>query len=207
MTESFEEDPWIAKNSQIAPEKLHALGVVAFRWNLAEFALKSLLIAVSDFEFFKIWAIIHEVGDLAISASILEIIEHKSFSTPIHDAIEHALKLYDANRINRNQLTHFVPLPLEESDLARMKGPNWNPQPFSDSVQDLRRVAEDIFNLFNYLVALNQILYAADHTVKPITSSEQSPPVPDTIPLPERLWKPLPPNPQKRKEQPGSSQG
>jgi hypothetical protein len=89
-----------------------------------------------------------------------------------------------------------------------MKGPNWNPRPFSDSVQDLRRVADDILNLFNYLVALSRILYSIDHSARPIALPEQSPPLPDKVSLPERLWKPPPPNPPKpNKGQRGPSQG
>jgi hypothetical protein len=202
MSESFRDDTWIAANSQMAPEKLHALGVIAYRWNTAEFVFKGLLVIVADVEFFKLWTIIHEMGDIAISAAMLEITKDNPLPTPFQGALEHGLKLYDANRINRNQLTHFIPLSLIGSDLARMKGPAWKPEPFPNSIDDLRRVAEEIGALGRYLTKLSNAISSWRYLQSPGTLPPAPQPLPEIIPLPERLWKPPLPNPQGRKGQP-----
>jgi hypothetical protein len=200
MTDDLD-DAWITLNSEIAPEKLHALGVVTYRWNACEVALKSLLVGLTGAEFFNIWAIIHEMGDVAISSAAREILLWSKFPEPVVKAVEFGFKLYEANRINRNQLTHFIPAYVEGSDIARLKGPRFKPETFSDSTEDLRRVADDILELENYLSAVITNVYA------PRNPGAILPPLPGIIPLPERLWKPPPPNPPKRKEQPDKDQG
>lgn len=207
MTQSLADDPWIVENSKISPAKLHALGVVAYRWNLTDLTLKSVLIATAGFEFFRAWAIIHEMGDVAVGSAIEEIITRNKFPDDIREAVLHGLELYDANRINRNQLTHFVPVTLEGTELARMKGPTWNPQPFSDSITDLRRVADEIGKLFDYLVEVSKVLYAHEYTKLPGYLPSDMPKLPDKLPVPKRLWTPPPPNPQGRKERPDKGPG
>jgi hypothetical protein len=206
MNDAFKGDTWINDNSQIAAEKLHALGVIAYRWNTAEIALKSLLIGIAKVDFPKLWTIIHETGDVAITTAIIEMTRQNPLPFQLQERVEHGLKLYDANRINRNQLTHFMPAALEGSDLARLKGPTWNPEPFPDKIEDLRRVADDVGRLLDYFSALITIVYA-QHLPRPKPNEAILLRLPDIIPLPERLWKPLPPNPPKPKGQPGSSRG
>jgi hypothetical protein len=204
MSDTLKDDTWIAANSQIAPEKLHALGVVSYRWNIAEASLKSLLIAVTRSDFAIIWAIIHDIGDVAISTSITEILGKTAWPKPVADAILHGLKLYEANRINRNQLTHYLPSSFVGVDLARLKGPDFNPEPIPNDVTDLRRVADDIGRLLEYIGTIISIIYSRQYAGN---ANAILPPLPDTIPLPERLWKPPPPNPQGRKGSPGKAPG
>lgn len=200
----FKDDKWVVENSQIAAEKLHALGVVAFRWNSAEISLRSTLILLLRLNWNVAWSVIHEMGDMALMVSIREIIESNPVPKEVAETIEHGLKLYDANRLNRNQLTHFLPAALVGSDLTRMKGPRFDPQPFPDSVGDLRRVADDLADLLEYFGKLLTIMHSRQYSQKP---GGLLPPLPDKVPLPERLWKPPPPNPQGRKERPGKDQG
>jgi hypothetical protein len=200
MSEAFKDDAWIARNSMISPEKLHALGVITFRWNVAEASLKVLLINIAQVDFAAIWAIIHNLGNEAISESITELLKKANLPEPVTKAILHGLKLFDANRINRNQLTHILPTALVSSDFARLKGPSFNPEPLPDDVSDLRRVADDIGRLQKYMGALLGIVASRQYSLKP---GGILPPLPDPIPLPERLWKPPPASPPKRKEPPG----
>jgi hypothetical protein len=193
MSDAFKDDTWIVRNSTVAPEKLHALGVMTFRWNVAEASLKVLLINIAKVDFAVIWAIIHNLGNESISESIAELLKKANLPEPVTTAIEHGLKLFDANRINRNQLTHFLPTALVESDFARLKGPSFDPQPLPDSVGDLRRVADDIGRLQVYFGALLGIVASRQYSLKP---GGILPKLPDPIPLPEKLWKPPPPSGQ-----------
>jgi hypothetical protein len=199
MPDAFKDDPWIAANSEIAAAKLHALGVINYRWNTADVSLKSLLIGLTGAEFFKIWAIIHEMGDRAISTAASEIMLWSNIPQPVVTATEFGLKLYDANRINRNQLTHFAPAQIAGSDLARLKGPRFHPQPFPDSIEDLRRVASDMADLLNYFSKLITVVYSRQYSQKP---GGTLPPLPDIIPLPEMVWRPPPPNAQAQSGEP-----
>ena len=119
------------------------------------------------------------------------------------DAIEHCLKVYDINRLNRNQLTHFLPSAFTNSDLARLKGPRFDPQPIPDTLEDMRRVADEVILLVNYLGGIVNLINKRQVSEKP---DRILPSLPDKPPLPERLWKPPPP-PQGRKEQPGKGPG
>lgn len=206
MVDAFKGDTWIETNSQIAAEKLHALGVITYRWNIADASLKTILIQLTRADFSIIWAIIHEMGDIAIGSAIAEILTASNIPKPMSEAITHGLKLYERNRINRNQLTHFLPTALVGSDLARLKGPRFDPQPLPDNVSDLRRVADNIGDL---LVYFGKLLTAVSSRQYSLKSGGVLPQLPDIIPLPDLLWTSPPPPPKhpKPKEQPGSSRG
>jgi hypothetical protein len=197
LSDAFKDDPWISSNSQIAPQKLHALGVMNYRWNIADASLKSMLVQLSKADFSTIWAIIHEMGDIAIASAITEILISSNAPKPIKDAIAHGLKVYERNRINRNQLTHFLPTSLVGSDLARLKGPRFDPQPLPDDIGDLRRVADEIGGLLTYFGKLLSVIASRQYSLKLGGSFLQ---LPDTIPLPELL---VSLHPQKRPEQHG----
>lgn len=97
---TISDDPWISKSSQIAPENLHALGVINYRWNIADFSLKAILAQLSSVNFGLMWAIIHEMGDLAIVSAITEILSLSNIPEPVKGSVVQGLKLYDRNRIN-----------------------------------------------------------------------------------------------------------
>lgn len=190
----LDDDAWITANSQIAPEKLHALGVVNFRWNSAEFGLRTLLILVSRMPTDTAWAIIHDMGDIALSNSIRQIVKTGHLPDDLKEAIRYGLDIYDICRLNRNHLTHFVPSALRGSDLPRVKGPVFEPQPIADSLEDIRRVAKEVEELLGYLSGLlNVLAWRLYNSLQP-QSAEAVPPLPDRPPPPSRLWKPPPPD-------------
>lgn len=196
------DDPWIAANSPIAPEKLHALGVVNFRWQSAEFGLRALLILASGMRTDTAWAIIHNMGDIALSTAIEQIVETSKLPDDLKEAIDYALKIYDINRLNRNQLTHFLPSAIRGSDLSRMRGPSYDPQPIADSLEDIRRVAKDIWELLGYLTGLlNVLAWRLYRSLHP-HPMEPMPPLPDRPALPESVWKPPQPDRSKRQSRP-----
>ncbi|MGY3358471.1 hypothetical protein ACVWZK_005134 [Bradyrhizobium sp. GM0.4] len=203
MTDAFKGDKWITENSQISAEKLHALGVVNYRWNCADVALKSLLAGVARFEFIRLWTIIHDLGDLTASAAILEILYSTPQPEPVDKAIRLGLKLYEQNRVNRNQLTHFGPGMRIDADLTRMKGPRFNPQALPDSIADIRRVADDMGRLLDYFSKLITVVYARQYSLK---SGGILPPLPEPIALPELLVKPRPQESPTQRGEPDTAQ-
>jgi hypothetical protein len=119
------------------------------------------------------------------------------YSQDIKDAVVHAVRVYEVCRINRNQLTHFLPQGLTGSDLTRLKGESFAPQPFPDSLADIRRVAEEIEALIGYLSAMFNFFRARFQN-----ALRRAPtPLPDKPPLPKMLWHipPPPPKPRQRK--------
>lgn len=184
------DDSWIAavtKATGFEPDRFHALGVVNYRWQQAEHILRFFTIFLADIEITKARAIVHDIGDIALSNSIHELLrQNKTLSKDFREATVYALKIYDINRINRNQLSHFLPMPAGSTvTLRRMKGPRFNPQTIQASVEDIRRVADDIVILTKFLRGLSHILSALNVQHPP-------PALPDKPPLPEMLWKPPP---------------
>jgi hypothetical protein len=60
-------DAWIGSNSEIQPERLHAIGVVSYQWNHCEFWLFQLFCGVAELTERKAWALVYDLGDIAIA--------------------------------------------------------------------------------------------------------------------------------------------
>lgn len=198
----FKGDQWVQSNSPVEPEKLHALGLMTLRWNSCELGLKILFAGVTRTTMLMAWAITQGMGDIAICDVVREVISKIPEDEPAREHVLHALEIYDINRINRNQLTHFLPSGSSDGlQFMRAKGPAYNPQPFPSSLADVRRVAEDLAKLSAYLAGLAN--WFAARTYK----NYQHPPgpLPEKPPVPDKLWKPAPPSQPKRKSQPQAS--
>jgi hypothetical protein len=194
------DDPWIVhatERSGFEPERFHALGVVNYRWQHAERSLRAFLADLADIEWYTAWAIIHDMGDIALSHSIRELLNQKQdLSADLKDVTTFALKLYDINRINRNQLTHFTPLAAGSNvTLLRIKGPRHEPQTIPASLQDIRRIADDITTLGAFLGGVGNVLgWEYGKRRAPAKYQGAAPALPSRPPLPEMLWKPPPQN-------------
>jgi hypothetical protein len=201
------EDPWITENSPIPAERLHALGAISYYWNGAEIGLKIILSTIMSIPLADLWPLIHEMGDVAICAAIRENLIKPTIPKDVCERILNLLDVYEINRINRNQLVHFLPGAFKESDLGRMKGPRFDPQPIPDTINDIRRVANEIRAMSDQIGKLHMVIHGRSYTVPGSPNALRFPLLPDRLPLPERLWKPPPPNPQGRRGQPGKSPG
>jgi hypothetical protein len=145
------------------------------------------------------WAIMHEMGGLTIAAAIKELVSKRTDDDPLKAAVLHILVLHDLNRMNRNQLTHFMPVKIESGiALWRVKGPNFTPLVIPDSVETLRHISEDI-NRFMWYVS------AAITYLNQQRRGQSPSPLPEKPPLPERLVRPLPPKQPKQPRQRRSS--
>lgn len=184
-------DQWIESHSPIDAKKLHALGVVNFHWNTADIGLKLLHVVLDGQTVREGWASVHDQRDKTLCRNIEKIVSAGAYEQTEREAVLHGIELYDICRENRNQLSHFLPSGFVGTDLARLKGADFDPQPFPDSLDDVRRVATDIAALLDYLSGLlNHFVAKNLYRWNPT----EPPPLPDRLPLPTRLWsKPIPP--------------
>ena len=155
-------------NSKIEAQRLHALGVIVFRWNLSEQKLFHLFWALLDRPEFSVVALAHEVNDVGLAARVRALaIGRLSANAKLCDAIEHAMGVFEVCRQNRNQLAHFYPVlavPALEERPDYL--PAWDFQrrertpfaviklPFPNATGDVRRVAKDIRRLNSALLAI-----------------------------------------------------
>jgi hypothetical protein len=191
-------DPWIVeatKKSGFDPERFHALGVVNFRWQSAERSLCHILTSLANLDTYTGWAIVHDMGDIYISNTIQELLNlAPTLSASSVEDMKYALKLYDVNRINRNQLTHFQTFAAGGTvELMRMKGPRFDLHNINASLGEIRRVADDILTLKTFLHrASAPIEWQLRKLRNPASDPGAQPPSPDRPALPKTLWQPRP---------------
>jgi hypothetical protein len=210
--QSLATDPWIKANSEIEAQRLHALGVIVFRWNLSEQKLFHLFWALLDRPESEVVALAHEVNDIGLAVRIRALaIGRLSANAKLCDAIENALDVFEVCRQNRNQLAHFYPVlgvPALEKRPDYL--PAWDFQrrernpfaviklPFPNATSDVRRVAKDIQRLN---VALLAIALLVDREFHP-DRGWPAPPLPRKLNVPEFLWKPPRPSRKERARPP-----
>lgn len=195
------DDAWVISHSPIEAEKLHALGFITLAWNGAEIALFFLFAGATGLNGRLAWALTHEMGDVSMCNRIKDILPLGALGVAVTDAILHSIELYDRNRMNRNQLSHFMPSGGKDGiEFWRKKGPEIKPQPFASELKDIRRVGDEIISMQEYMTAVGNHLSALFHRQQPKS-------LPEKPPLPERLWTPPPPDPKGRKRPLQSSQG
>jgi hypothetical protein len=104
-------DEWIATHTYLAPEKLHALGVITVLWNACETHLLVLFMMVAQLQPHTAWIIAHDLGDASLSERIRELAKARNEAGSLAEdailAINRLLKVYDVCRQNRNALTHL----------------------------------------------------------------------------------------------------
>lgn len=198
--DSLSRDTWVATHSPISPERLHALGYITFVWNSAEHNLFSLFAAVMKLPEREAWVLCHDLGDISIGLRIRELLKFRSNDEALNECINNVLDVYEACRINRNLLTHFVIVAGGSTELSLYKGSrkpsDKSSQAIADSLWDLRRVGREIRSL-NRRLQLLWCMYDGP-------PSERGP-SPSKLPVPRSLWTPPPQAPRTPKHQPRSS--
>lgn len=129
---------------------------------------------------------VHDLQLPQICDRIKGFAETDRFDGDTRSAILCALALFDVNRMNRNQLTHFLPTGSRSGmEFWRNKGPSFDMDVIPSDVGTIRRVADEIrtaqayqVNLANRLSARRENFFAKPE------------PLPEKPPLPERIWKP-----------------
>lgn len=190
-------DPWIAENSPLPLEKLHAIGVITVWWNRCELWLILLLAAAARMSRRDVWAFVHDLGDISVAARIETFALFRGHPEHTRGLISNALKVYDICRQNRNCVVHAWTFSTGPNPtlLRRSKRPiDPEPTQFLNSVDDLRRVAKETQGLWFRLLDLTSLL-------------DQGEPMPslETLPVPASLSPPPPPNPKVRRRRQRSS--
>ena len=147
MTNLDSSDPWIAANSPLPADKLHAIGVIAFRWNRCELGLFLLLSAVAKLPRRDVWAMTHDLGDMAMCDRVRTFALFRGYHPDGMTLISNALTIYDRCRQNRNSIIHAWTISVgRDPPLARKskKGSDPEPIPLPSAISELRRVADEI---------------------------------------------------------------
>jgi hypothetical protein len=198
------DDPWIAENSIIDPERLHALGMITLWWNHCERNLLFLFCVVFNVSRRVGWIIANDMGDISISNKMKEMLKVRPPDPDVAALLLRFLDVYDACRINRNTLTHFTaslpdndPAKLKGATFVRMKGPTAKVDPLPSSLDDIRRVAYETLHISIY----------SWHIYKALVERAAGRPaeLPPLIASPDLLWKPPPPIAPKSKRPPRPS--
>lgn len=193
---SLSDDRWVASYSIIDPLKLHALGVVATAWNSCELNLIFIFSLLIEKLNRTGWIVAHDMGDVTLMNKITEIAKHREKEPEALACLLNMMKVYDACRMNRNSLTHFSLIDdgKEGFDILRLKGPNPVQQPMSSDLNDIRRVAAELWSLAHLMNAIIRF-YRDRNTATPA-------PLPQIVAVPELLWKPPQQNQRAPRSQP-----
>jgi hypothetical protein len=201
----LDRDRWILAHSPIEAKKLHAIGFITLKWNACELGLRVLLACVTGKGFAETWAGHHDLGNKEIAKKIKSAVKGSHNSPAVKEAMIYALELYDINRLNRNQFTHFVASAAKNGlELRNNKNPSWNKifklPAIRAELADIRRVAEEIDTMSNHFAGL--INYFSARLYGGLLAQE--PPLPDKPPRPQRLW--VPPQAPSSQRQPSPRQ-
>ena len=197
MAQFDNDDPWFqfvaGRSHSIDHLMLHAIGVIAHHWNAAERGLFHLFCAVSRIPSDETcWALVHDLGDLALSTRIKTIMRINKFHDETISLVENCIHVYDHCRQNRNSVCHAWTVgAFSNHGLARRskKPDEMDPIPFPATLTDLRRVADDILSLDVRLWEMALMISELDPTLSDPGKRVHFPWL-DKLPLPELLWKP-----------------
>jgi hypothetical protein len=180
---SLDKDPWIRRNSPISAEKLHALGNITFCWNNCEYWTGTIFSIVADLDQSIGRIITHDLGDVSIWQKIKLISVDKGMKPEIIDLLEHAAKIYDRCRTNRNTYVHASGGMIGRGgiSLMRKKGPTQFGDYIPDGLGDLRRVSEELFVLIHFLQEV--AIYIMD-----VREGIRVFPPPEKPELPKEVW-------------------
>ena len=151
------------------------------------------------------WILGHDLGDIALSTRIRELMRRKDLRNDIQALIENYLTNYDICRQNRNVLSHFTAFIPKDADLESIElksisfvrakvGVAADHQYFPSALNDIRRVASKIRGLSLHSWSIFQALEELARG-KPAT-------LPPLIVAPELLVKPPQNNSPKPTRQP-----
>jgi hypothetical protein len=168
-------DDWMTSNSELGHKRLHALGVITLRWNRAERWLFTIFCDVSGYDEAEAWALIYNLSTPAISERIRSLLKLRNFTAEA-PLIENALEVFNVCRQNRNSVTHAWTRGLSADGQLLLaskskKADNLDADPFPSSLEDLRRVADEIESLNTRLWLLS--CFAED--AQPTSSLEKLP--------------------------------
>lgn len=164
-------DDWIKTHQELPPAHLHALGCLSLYYNSCEHALFGLFcdvanvtekrgrILVHDMDSARIWQRISDFAEIDLDA---EMLAH----------IEHARRIFDVCKSNRNSYIHAIlgasDTPDKPLGLKFQKGKFFKPKSVDDSLETIRRVADEIEMASRYIATLGlRIHFYRNEKVQP----------------------------------------
>lgn len=146
------DDPWISQHSPLASEKLHAIGYIVTIWNSCEYWAEILFMTVAGTPAHVGHAITHNLGSTTLFNAIIDVARERRMGPDLIGLLQHTETLYEACRLNRNQVCHFgICGTAEGNRMARRKGPKFDALLLPDGIESIRRIAEDIATLLTFL--------------------------------------------------------
>lgn len=197
-------DRWIEAHSPIEPERLHALGYMNVRWNSCELAFKAIYSFSTRKNFAESWTLSQERRYRQLCKEIRTFFTESQNTEDVKKSVLFALTLFDVNRRNRNQLTHYLFGTTKEGRVL------WNSEnPSYAAIFDQQPVPSDLKSIRSVCEQLDELLIYASGIVGFFSNRhlggffEPPPPLPDKPALPKRIWQP----PQRSKARARDSQG
>jgi hypothetical protein len=185
----LENDPWVQQySSLITAPKAHALGIVGFLWNGCERRIVDLYWLACGLTEDDEDGPLKAMRPSCIYAQIMRGFRSQNAGGQVIDEITFLIALCEANRKNRNQLSHYD-LHASTVDVAQnsfteiklMGRKLRETYDFDESLIAIRNVAEDIVRLMDYF---NGVLQWSVHHLHNRLPAPQLPPRP---PMPRML--------------------
>ncbi len=193
----LDKDPWIAENSPIEPERLHAIGVINFFWSQSEFGIFCIFSVLCGLDIDRTTAAFQSLS----SRTLIEAIRNLARTMPsqfltdpdgraekLRDAICYATDLFEANRQNRNSIVHAYYSGRKTEIRLQNRSPkkSWVFKDIPSSLEDLRAISTELKELCAYLSGIIGYLFAlnlpnsrrhGDDALPPLPSKPSLPPV------------------------------
>lgn len=184
----LEADEWVTKNSPIEPAKLHAMGVIHYRWNTVELLMVLLIAAVAHMPFSAAWQKTRNKR----ASQIYDLLRSKyhlySRCPQVIDCVEYVIEIHQIDLRNRSQLAHFLPEGGGTERLHNSRGADYlaifDQPPVRTELEDLRRCAEDLALLSRYITG---IVNAVGDRLLPIIGGQVGD-MPVKPPMPIAIW-------------------
>jgi hypothetical protein len=155
--------PKSEKNLNEAPHpSIHALGMIAMQWNLAERALEDLIWLYLETDKTTARLVTGRLGNQARCDLLKNLIEVKEIEGTIRSEVLHAIECFDTCRVNRNHLIHGAAESIGADGKFRFKSSR-KAKPSEDNlfeveIEALRECANDIHRARSHLNALHTSL-------------------------------------------------
>jgi hypothetical protein len=151
----------------------HAIGRITIEWNRAEREIERLLWLYLETDRPTARMITGIVGNQSKALLLIQLVKLKETSPEILSAIEHALKIFDICRENRNHIVHSVADSADAAHQVIFRKPRKN-NPIEEhemilDINQVRQCAKDIWHVRTYIKALAEQISLA------LTARQMSP--------------------------------
>ena len=142
--------------------EIHAIGMIALQWNLAETALEDLIWLYLDTDKPTARIVTRPMGNVARTTLLRHLVSEKEIDPSIIDAVLYAASCYDICRENRNHIVHGQIQNLDPGIPFRLVK-HRKQKPIEDNlfeltIEELRDLANEIHYTKEYIIDLREVL-------------------------------------------------